>query len=189
MFLLNGLSNKEAKMKYIILLLLTFHSSLVVANEDIDTNQTYYTLHSFRHEKGRHLTTNYQRGAFVPVNTKVKILAFDEDEIILKLLKSDQEVAIVNVFKYSQASTKQIFKRMFSKKKTTLGKISKKMKKNIKWGIAKTGMSKKQVLIALGYPPGHQTPSTEMDQWRYWKNRFNTMMLYFDDGKLSRIKD
>ena len=178
-------------MKYIIhaLLLFTFHSSLVVANQSIDTDKTYYTLHSFRHEKGRHLTTNYLRGAFVPVNTKVKILSHDENEIILNLVKTDQQVTIVNVFKYSQATTEQIFKRMFSKKKTKLGKISKKTLKNIKWGTPMAGMTKKQVLITLGYPPGHQTPSTEMDQWRYWKNRFNTMMLYFDNEKLSHIKD
>lgn len=178
-------------MKYIIhtLLLLTFHSSLVVANESIDTDKTYYTLHSFRHEKGRHLTTNYLRGAFVPVNTKVKILSHDENEIILNLVKTGQQIAIVNVFKFSQATTEQIFKRMFSKKKTKLEKISKKTMKNIKWGIPKAGMTKKQVLITLGYPPGHQTPSIEMDQWRYWKNRFNTMMLYFDNDKLSHIKD
>ena len=178
-------------MKHIIytLLLLTFHSSLVVANENIDTNKTYYTLHSFWHEKNRHLTTNYLRGAFVPVNTKVKILSLDEREIIINLVKTDQQIKIENVFKYSQATTEQIFKRMFSKKKTKLGKISKKTLKNIKWGTPMAGMTKKQVLITLGYPPGHQTPSTEMDQWRYWKNRFKTMLLYFENGKLSHIKN
>lgn len=157
--------------------------------EDIYTGKTFYTRHNFKYEKGRHLTTNYLRGALVPVNTEVKIIEHNSNVIVLNLVKSGQQVKIVNVFNFSQTTIKQIFKRMFSEKKTNLGKINEKLRKNIKLGIATPGMTKEQILITLGYPPGHRTPSTEMDQWRYWKSRMNTILLYFENDKLSRIRD
>ncbi len=51
------------------------------------------------------------------------------------------------------------------------------------------GMSKAGVLIAIGYPPEHQTPSLEGDVWKYWKNRYNTFEVYFVGGLVSGIRD
>lgn len=50
-------------------------------------------------------------------------------------------------------------------------------------------MSKDAVLVAIGYPPITRTPTLESDDWTYWSNRFNTFIVYFENGKVSRIKD
>jgi hypothetical protein len=49
------------------------------------------------------------------------------------------------------------------------------------------GMTKEQVLIAIGYPPTHQTPGVGSNEWTYWTNRWRTYKLQFDrDGRLNR---
>jgi outer membrane protein assembly factor BamE (lipoprotein component of BamABCDE complex) len=48
------------------------------------------------------------------------------------------------------------------------------------------GMTKEQVIMAIGYPPTHRTPSTTSNEWTYWTNRFRTYRLQFGrDGRLS----
>jgi hypothetical protein len=52
------------------------------------------------------------------------------------------------------------------------------------------GMTKEQVLIAIGYPPTHRTTSTTsttINEWTYWSNRWRTYKLQFNrEGRLSR---
>jgi outer membrane protein assembly factor BamE (lipoprotein component of BamABCDE complex) len=49
------------------------------------------------------------------------------------------------------------------------------------------GMTKQQVLMAIGYPPTHRTPGIGANEWTYWANRWRTYKLQFDrEGRLSR---
>ena len=52
--------------------------------------------------------------------------------------------------------------------------------KGIKKGKASKGMTKKGVMTALGYPAAHETPSLEDNQWKYWRNRFRTVVVEFN---------
>lgn len=54
----------------------------------------------------------------------------------------------------------------------------------IKAGKALVGMTKKGVKIALGYPAVHRTPSLDDKTWTYWRNRFGTLTVTFDDKGL-----
>jgi len=49
------------------------------------------------------------------------------------------------------------------------------------------GMSKEGVVFAIGYPPPHETPRLEGDQWRYWKRRFDSILVHFENGRVTRI--
>ena len=54
--------------------------------------------------------------------------------------------------------------------------------KGIETGIVSEGMTKQGVILALGYPPEHATPSPDRDQWIYWKNRWDRFVVRFADG-------
>jgi len=49
-------------------------------------------------------------------------------------------------------------------------------------GRAMVGMTKDGVLTAMGYPARHRTPSLQDREWTYWKNRFTTLVVVFDDA-------
>jgi len=55
-------------------------------------------------------------------------------------------------------------------------------KKGISDGRALKGMTKKGVMIALGYPCPHKTDSPDSDQWNYWRNRFTYYPVNFENG-------
>jgi len=54
--------------------------------------------------------------------------------------------------------------------------------KGISEGRPYKGMSKKGVMIALGYPCPHKTPSPDANVWYYWKSRFASYAVNFENG-------
>jgi hypothetical protein len=57
----------------------------------------------------------------------------------------------------------------------------------VRAGKVAIGMSKEQVLAALGYPPMHQTPSLDAPQWKYWHTGFGSYLVVWDAA--GRVKD
>jgi len=49
------------------------------------------------------------------------------------------------------------------------------------------GMNKEQVVVSVGYPPKHQTPSLDAPQWKYWHTGFGTYLVLWDEA--GRVKD
>jgi outer membrane protein assembly factor BamE (lipoprotein component of BamABCDE complex) len=71
----------------------------------------------------------------------------------------------------------------------SLDKLSNTDRKGIKAGKVYSGMTKQGVRVALGYPAVHRTPSLEDNTWIYWRNRFQTIAIEFDQsGKVVHIR-
>lgn len=151
--------------------------------------QTYYSQVTMQHEKWRYRTSNYRRGFLLPVNTAVTLVSVEGKHITVKLVDANQELLIENVEKHTNEDVYTAFDKLFSKQKINLSKFTKKEQKQIGLGKATKGMSKKAVLVAIGYPPITKTPSLELKQWRYWSSRFNTFLVHFSKGKVVRIQD
>ncbi len=155
---------------------------------DAKKGDTFYTQFSFFYEDNTHLTTNYRKGTFVPVNTEVTFVKAGSNSLYFKLPNGEQ-LKVENVKNYSGENIEGIFKRTVGKEKVDLSKYSAKEKQNILTGEVDAEMSKDAVIKALGYPPKHQTPSLESDNWRYWRNRFKTFIVHFENGKVTSIKN
>jgi len=152
--------------------------------------ETYYTQFSLFHEKRAWPITNYRKGLLVSVNTQVTFLKASSKEIVVKL-PDGGTLKIVNIERYSGENIEGVFNCIFGKEKVDLAKFSIAEKENIMAGTVDVGMSKDAVVKALGYPPKHNwTPNLEGEgnEWRYWKNRYGTMLVSFTDGKVSDIK-
>ena len=150
--------------------------------------QTLYTQFGLFYEGLVHRTTNYRKGIFVPVNTEVTFVKATKKVILVKL-PNGKELKIQNVEEYSGEDIDGIFTRTFSTEKVDLSKFTEAERKGIAAGEAVAGMKKAAVIVALGYPPKHQTPSLESSKWRYWRNRFGTFLVNFDGDVVSSIKD
>jgi hypothetical protein len=57
----------------------------------------------------------------------------------------------------------------------------------IRAGKVALGMSKDEVIVALGYPPTHATPSLDSPQWKYWHSGFGSFLVVWDNA--GRVKD
>lgn len=60
-------------------------------------------------------------------------------------------------------------------------------RKAIDAGRVALGMSKEQVIVAVGYPPAHATSSMDQPQWKYWYDTHGTYMAVWDGS--GHLKD
>jgi hypothetical protein len=61
------------------------------------------------------------------------------------------------------------------------------VRETIESGKVAVGMTKEQVIVSLGYPPAHATPSTDALQWKYWHTTHGTYLIVWDAN--GRVKD
>jgi hypothetical protein len=156
------------------------------ATSTAGTGETYYTQFSLFQEKFRHLATNYRRGILVPANTKVTLVGKSRDTIRVRD-ESGAVLTIVNVPNFTGADVEGVFNRTFSATPVDLSQFTELEQRNIRNGTVAMGMTKDAVIKALGYPPKHETPSLESNQWRYWAHRFRTYIVSFQDGKVVKV--
>ena len=62
-----------------------------------------------------------------------------------------------------------------------------KVKAAIKAGHVVPGMTKEQVLIAVGYPPTHRTRSTDEGVWHYWASRAGRYEVHFKGNTVEKV--
>jgi len=180
------------------LLLLLVMLSLVSCNKaikpeelpmNIAVGSTYYTQFVTRYEKGTHLTTNFRRGASIPVNTPVKLLNITSKTIEVQVDNSSQKLLVKNVEKHTGDDVYRAFDKLFAKKRVNLSKFTALERTQIENGTVANGMRKDTVIVAIGYPPITETMNLDSNMWVYWSGRFNKFNVHFKDGKVINVED
>ena len=152
-------------------------------------NKTYVSQVALHYEKGRHITTNYSVGIFLPVNTKVQLLEMTRKGFRVKVLGTGEEIEFINHTKHTHDTVGQSFEKLFGEQEVSMLKFNATERRNIESGTVSVGMSKAAVIVARGYPPAIETPTLQRDQWKYWKNRWDTILVTFKNDRVSEIKD
>jgi hypothetical protein len=152
-----------------------------------DDKAKLYTTRNMHYNIGRRgakivEATNYQVGILIPVNSEVTMDAINRKQIAF--IYRGQKIILRNIPKYTGLDIGAIAKRYFSMKKVDLSQFTKQEQKAIKSAQVVNGMSKKAVIVSLGTPPAHVTPNLDMDQWKYWRTRFSTFFVTFENGKV-----
>jgi hypothetical protein len=145
----------------------------------------YYSRHCFMYEKGKSETTNYWRGTLVPINSKVTLISLDNKNMVLRLANGET-VKVENVENFSKRSMAEIAHNLLTAQPVPIETFDAATARAIKNGVMKIGMTKEQVVMARGYPPGHKTSSLDMDTWTYWTGRFVVQTIVFTDGVLTQ---
>ena len=166
--------------------------------------QMRYTCCNIRYEKPDISDVNYQQGAIIPYGTRVQIIEVRKNEVKF-LPVGHPEITLVYKHGRKVYPFEQYVDRIFltdppklagssapaattkGKKKSAAAPAANRFAKQIEQGLVEPGMTKAEVLMALGYPPAHRTPSLEQPIWTYWRNRWDVFMVYFDGDKVDRI--
>jgi hypothetical protein len=152
-----------------------------------------YTLVNLHPDEARRrlYSVNYQQSGLIPLCSKVKIESVDKRKMTFRLLDGDREYEYIFHNSLRDPIPKHLDKFFGTKCDAKLeGQgLTDQDRKGIRSGTVTTSMTKRGVILAIGYPPEHATPSLEADVWTYWKNRFGKMQVYFTNGKVTGIRD
>ncbi len=155
--------------------------------------QYRHTCCNIRYEKPEITDVNYTQGALIPYGTRVQIIEVKKNAVRFQP-DGHPEMTLVyrhgrKVYPFEQYLDRVLLpenprKGMTTgKKKTSTSKFA----KQIENGLVEPGMTKDEVLKTLGYPPAHRTASLDSPVWTYWRNRWETYVVYFDGDKVDRI--
>ncbi|NOY70913.1 MAG: hypothetical protein GXP14_00830 [Gammaproteobacteria bacterium] len=151
-------------------------------------NDAYLKVNVWYEHPLKILSTNYHKGIMLKVGDKFKIIDVSGKKIIF----SDEngiEYAIIYNRGHTLVSMADLLSRTFSKTSVlepggAFSKFSEMEQQNIRQGKVVIGMSKNAVVMAFGYPPEHRTSTRAADAWTYWRNRFVTNNVTFEEDRV-----
>jgi len=148
-----------------------------------------YTAYNIWFEKpDRVYSTGYQKGNMLAAGSEVKEVKRSRGKLEFTDVKQDMKFSAEFVGKHHPGLTAEQWMDRFLTTRDfaalTKGLTAAEIKA-IRAGQVKAGMSKKAVLVAAGYPPEIGTASTELDVWKYWRDRFRNYEVKFGGGKVT----
>jgi hypothetical protein len=156
--------------------------------DHLPPDQTYFTQFTLHHERDVVRTTNYRRGAILPVNSEATLLSMDRNRITVHVPAMGRRLVVENVARHTDDDVRTAFDKVFGMEPVDLDRFSEEHRHAIREGRVVPGMDKDAVTAALGHPPRTGTPSLESNDWRYWQTRWNTFVVRFgEDGTVTEI--
>jgi hypothetical protein len=167
----------------------------VVDQSGIDLMQAprVYTLVNLHPDevRARLYAVNYQQSGLIPRCTEVDLIEIDGESLLFRVPETSREYHYYYHKAASEPFDQHLLKYFGSScNPGDVRSLSDTDQAGIREGKASAGMTKQGVLYAIGYPPPHVTPDLEAKEWTYWKNRFDRMIVVFDDeGRVVEIRD
>ena len=146
-----------------------------------------YTACNLWYEKpDRMYSTGYQKGAMLPAGSEVTDV--NRSSRKLEFTSGGTKYTMEFISKHNPGITAdQWIDRVLTARNfaaLTSGMTAAEIKA-IKEGKVQNGMSKKAVLVSVGYPPEVRTASTDADTWTYWRDRFRNYTVQFGGGRVT----
>lgn len=162
------------------------------ASHPLRATPTVYTLVNLHpDEDDRELSSvNYQDDGFIPLCTPIRVTFLNTEELDFTILATGRQYRYL-FHDTMKMSPGEHVARFFGTRcdpgmVATLEPLD---QQGVRQGKALVGMSKEAVLLAIGYPPDHATPSLDANEWRYWESLLDTFTVVFVDGKVAEIRD
>jgi hypothetical protein len=123
----------------------------------------------------------------LPVGTLLKVTGYGRNRVNVDI--NGQKQSIGN--DYSRSTPLDVFARRYVVEQDPLTKIvsfPKKIQDAIASARVTKGMTREQVLMAIGYPVSDENPSLDSKEWRFWLSSFVEFVVVFDDkGLLQKV--
>lgn len=150
--------------------------------------RTLYTCCNIRYEGATTSDANYSVGTTLPFGSPVVVESMTSNSATFRA--GGTQLTLAHSYGRDQEDAQQYFSKIFveTDPHSVFATYPKQVQDAITEGRVERGMTKPQVIMALGYPPTHRTASTDLNTWTYWYNRWVTYQVQFgEDGKVSNI--
>jgi hypothetical protein len=148
-----------------------------------------YTLTNLHPDPSRRVlySINYQRSGFIPICSRVYVTEVTKSRIsfIAQAVKYEYRLRDEYMIEGRDAH----LRRYFGDHCDHGYALSDEDRAGIEAGTVSAGMTRAGVIKAIGYPPPHATPDLEAPQWRYWRSRFDTFVVQFENGQVVWVRD
>lgn len=147
-----------------------------------------YTCCNLHYENDWISDANWGGMPFIPAGTPVKVKDFGRYRIFVDMNGKPMRIGLD--YGREQQTLEQFSEKMvvLEDPKTKIASFPADVREAIRQGKVMSGMTKEQVIIAVGYPEADQTPSLDSSTWSYWLSSFESYQLkWSQDGRVKEI--
>ncbi|MEM9070105.1 MAG: hypothetical protein AAGE52_16480 [Myxococcota bacterium] len=161
----------------LILLLSACGASYVV-----DTEQELFLLTNLRPNARGDMTSvlGWRGTSVLPACTKVQLTDVGSREVRFRDANTGQRYRYL-LHRSARTNVEEHINRYFGSACPNLSAYAPVDQQGIQQGVVLPGMSREAVVIALGYPPEHRTPTLEQATWTYWGERGHVEVTFSGD--------
>lgn len=149
-------------------------------------NNTFHLCCNMYYPAARFNDVNYQYNkTFIPLGTQVKVLRMTDIDVTFVDLNTNRQYTWIK--RYARAPFASLLKLWFINEdpREIVNQFDENVQTLIYSGKIEEGMTKQQVIYALGFPPHHKTPDTSLDKWIYWSK--NDYKVNFSNGIVTSV--
>ncbi|MBO6934100.1 MAG: hypothetical protein JJ863_03975 [Deltaproteobacteria bacterium] len=158
----------------------------------VDGEGPTYLMTNLHADARRRLTSlNYSSprgGTLLPICTPVTLERIRGRVITFRADTTGLRYQYI-VTRHSRAPVEEHVQRYFGTQCPNIGSMSPEDQAGVQNGQVYQGMTKQGVIMAIGYPPEHATPTLQGDVWKYWATSNNRFEVYFTNGIVSGIRN
>jgi hypothetical protein len=150
--------------------------------------RSLFTCCNMHYEGDQISDANYFVGTTIPIGTPVTVQGLGGDSVTFAA--EGKKLTLEHRYGRDQESMQKYLDKVLvaTDPKPRLAGYSRSAQQAIKEGRVERGMTRDQVILSLGYPATHKTPSLDAREWTYWYNRWVTYKVAFDDaGKVATV--
>jgi len=185
---------KKTMFLVVAFFLLAWVAQPVFAKDEV--RYTKYNVHT-QSKNGKTYKASYanytnpgQGHVIIPAGSEILIVDKSRKSFTFKFDNDSKKV----VYEFHKSrmgmSLDEYIDKVTSTQPVSFDNLSGQDKKGVADGKAYQGMTREGVMVALGYPATHRTPTLEATTWIYWTNRFGTFAVDFGpDGLVSVMRD
>lgn len=152
------------------------------------TDRAGYTCCNLHHEEDWISDGNYAELPMIPAGTPARVKGLGRNYASLDV--GGKPMRLGHDYGREQESLQQFVDKVVvtSDPKTRLAGYPATTREAIRAGKVMEGMTKEQVIMALGYPMTSENPSLDADLWRYWVSSFGPYQILWDRrGRVQEI--
>ena len=141
-----------------------------------------FTCCNLHHEGDQISDANYYVGATIPLGTPAQVLGTGGHSVTFSA--DGTKIKLDHKYGADQEPFQHYLDKILVSEdpKARVANLPQAVREAIHDGRVERGMTREQVLLSLGYPPTHRTPSTTANEWLYWYNRWVTYRVAFNDA-------
>ena len=147
-----------------------------------------FTCCNLRYDGDEVSDANYWVGETIPAGTPIKIESVKPHQVTI--VAGGKKLTLKHEYGTKDESFEQYLQKIFVRydPRRRIGELPDEVQSAIAKAKVERGMTREQVLLSLGYPPAHRTPSLKDLEWTYWYNHWVTYKVLFDQrGKVTAV--
>ena len=152
---------------------------------------TYLMTNLHPDARQRILSVNYtspRGGSLLPICTPVTLERIRGRQIVFRADTTGMRYSYV-LHRSTRSPIEDHVQRYFGTECPNIAGMTPEDQAGIQNGQVYQGMTKQGVIMALGYPPEHQTPTLDGDVWRFWATGNGSFEVYFTGGVVTGIRN